>query len=262
MSLWRPLRAVLLGIVAALVVAVCEAVWFRLRGSTPVPGPYDLDGSAGTYEGVAPLSWVWLGDSLSAGVGAGSPSEAFPTQTARLVASQASREVYVRCLARPGARSADVLAEQVPAAMKLLAPGATVIVAVGCNDTLRGVRPKMFRANYRSILDSLRETGATVVAVGVPDMGAMMAVMAQPLRFVVGRYARYLDRIVRDAASESGVLYATIAGGASSNEWRCAGARSLLWEDRWHPNGDGYRAWANTVAAQLSTRDEVVAPHS
>ena len=262
MSLWRPLRAVPLGIGAALVVAVCETVWFRRRGSTPVPGPYDLDGLVGTDEGLAPLSWVWLGDSLSAGVGAASPSEAFPTQTARLVASQARREIYLRCLARPGAGSADVLSDQVPAAIKLLAPGATVIVAVGFNDALRGVRLKMFRANYRSILDALRETGATVVAVGVPDMGAMMAVMAQPLRFVVGRYARYLDRGVRDVASESGVLYVAIAGGVSSSEWRGPGARSLLSEDRWHPSSDGYRVWANIVATQLSTRDEVVAPHS
>jgi lysophospholipase L1-like esterase len=146
--------------------------------------------------------------------------------------------------------------------MRLLAPGATVIVAVGCNDTLRGVRPKVFGANYRSILDALRKTGATVVAVGVPDMGVMMAVMAQPLRFVVGWYARYLDRSVRDAASESGVLYVAIAGGASSGEWRGPGARSLLSDDRWHPSGDGYRAWANIVASQLSTRDEIVVPHS
>jgi lysophospholipase L1-like esterase len=262
MSLRRPLRAVLLGIGAALVTAVCETVWFRRRGSTPVPGPYDLDGLVGTDKGVAPLSWVWLGDSLSVGVGASSPSEAFPSQTARLVALQARREIYLRCLARPGARSADVLADQVPAAVKLLAPGTTVIVAVGCNDILRGVRPKVFRANYRSILDALRETEATVVAVGVPDMGVMMNVMAQPLRFVVGRYARYLDRIARDAASKSGVLYVATAGGASSREWRGPGARYLLSEDRWHPSGDGYRVWANLVAAQLSSRDEIVVPHA
>ena len=93
-------------------------------------------------------------------------------------------------------------------------------------------------------------------------MGVMMAVMAQPLRFVVGWYARYLDRSVRDAASESGVLYVAIAGGASSIEWRGPGARSLLSDDRWHPSSDGYRVWANIVATQLSTRDEVVGSHS
>jgi lysophospholipase L1-like esterase len=251
------------GTVTVLVaVMIGELVWFRRRGARPVPGPHVLDGVVGCGNGGGMQGWVWLGDSLSAGVGAADATEAFPRQTAELVAQRVGREVELVCLARPGATSTDVLRDQVPVARELLAPGMTVIVAVGCNDVLQGMRARRFRDNYRSIVAALRPTGATVVVVGLPDMASMMAVMAQPLRALVGWVAMRLDRASCAVAAEFRVTHVAIAGPRAAWEWRSRQPGGLLSADRWHPNGDGYRLWAATVAARLSSLETVNRPRT
>jgi lysophospholipase L1-like esterase len=124
-------------------------------------------------------------------------------------------------------------------------------VAVGCNDVLRNVRPSVFRSTYTTILEALNATDATVVAVGVPDLGSMMLVMAQPLRAIVGWAARRADSVVCAVATHTGAQYVSISGGQLSGPRGRYLARSLLSADRWHPNGDGYRIWAGLVAPRL-----------
>jgi lysophospholipase L1-like esterase len=258
MGLPRPrwVRAIGLMVAAAPGLLLLELLMFRRYGSSPVPGPYELDRtvSSGLVSGET-VHWVWLGDSLSAGVGADRPEETFPSQTAADVAVRLGRDVELTCLAVPGARSSDVLAEQVPAAVGVLGPGLTAVVAVGSNDVLRLVRPGPFRASYASILLALTTTGARVVAVGIPDLGSMMAVMAEPLRAVVGLAGRHFDRIIRDIACESGACYVAIDDRlAQGGRGR---GRSALSADAWHPNGHGYDIWARRVADALVTLDAV-----
>jgi lysophospholipase L1-like esterase len=235
---------------------MAELMWFRRRGGRAVPGPHVMDGIVGGG-GRGLTHWVWLGDSLSAGVGAANAQEALPRQTAGMVARQMACDIRLVCFARPGAMSADVLAEQVPRATALLAPGTTAVVAVGCNDSLRGVRPSVFEQNYRAILMALRSTGANVVAVGLPDMASMMGAMAQPLRAVVAWTARALDRVASATAVEVGAQYVAIGGRAHAREWRAHPAQALLSDDRWHPNGSGYGVWAEILASQLTSPELV-----
>jgi lysophospholipase L1-like esterase len=244
--------ATLAGAAVLAAVVIGELMWFRRRGARPVPGPHALDGLVSGGSRTAIARWVWLGDSLSAGVGAADASEAFPRQAAELVAHQARCDIHLVCLARPGATSADVLIEQVPIASELLAPGMTVIVFAGCNDALRFIPRKVFEANYRDSLTALRGTGATVVCVGLPDLGWMMAVMAQPLRALMGVEAARLDRVIRSVTEESGVDYVALAEGTYASERRGRPTLRLLSHDRWHPNEDGYQAWAAILAARLS----------
>ncbi len=156
-------------------------------------------------------------------------------------------------MAVPGATAIDVLTGQVPRAVEVLGQGMTAVVAVGCNDVLRMVRPSAFRATYAAILGALAATGASVVAVGVPDLGSMMAVMAQPLRAVVGLGGRYLDNTIRNVANETGARYVAINDRLSSDG--CRRGRPALSADAWHPSAAGYLIWAERVAAHLVDRD-------
>jgi lysophospholipase L1-like esterase len=242
--------AVLLAVAAAIAGLLSEMLLFRRYGASPVPGPYQLDGTAsGAPAGGGSIAWVWLGDSLSAGVGADSAEESFPWQTAAEVAVRVGRDVQVFCVAVPGATSLDVLAGQVPRAITVLSEGMTAIVAVGCNDVLRMVRPSQFRVTYEMIVRTLADTGADVVAVGVPDLGSMLAVMAQPLRSIVGLVGRRFDKAVRDVANDTGATYVAIhgmpSGGGRPRD------RVALSADGWHPSGAGYRIWAEEVASYL-----------
>jgi lysophospholipase L1-like esterase len=227
-----------------------ELFVFRRYGSSPVPGPYRLDGtvSSGSVGGGG-VAWVWLGDSLSAGVGADHAEESFPWQTAAEVAVRLGRDVELICMALPGSTSADVLTSQVPRAASVLGEGMTAVVAVGATDVLRMVRHSAFRVTYAAILRALVATGANVVAVGLPDLASMIVVMAQPLRALVGLVGRRLDKTVRDVANETGASYVAIDDRLSGGGRR--GRRPLLSADDWHPNGDGYRIWAGRVAAHV-----------
>jgi lysophospholipase L1-like esterase len=249
-------RGVRCGSVALSAVAISVAVpvfevYLARRGAPRVPGPHALDGLLSSGPGPKTvLRCVWLGDSLSAGVGAEDADHAFPRQAAALLASQFGCDVDLVCLAAPGAASADVLADQVPAAVAILRPGMTAVVAVGCNDVAQMVRPRAFRANYVATLDALTSTGAMVVAVGLPDMGSA-TVLAQPLRAIVGWAGRHISTIVREVTADAGAQFVAIGCGPPGEGRRCHRARALLSADRWHPNGDGYRIWAALVAAHL-----------
>ena len=210
----RGAGAALLVAAAGAAVPVLELLVFRRFGSRPVPGPYELDGTLSGGSGSSGhVRWVWLGDSLSAGVGANHADESFPRLTAALVAARLHTDVELTCLAVPGAAVADVLAGQVPAARRRLTDGVTVVVAAGCNDVLLMVRPNAFRAAYADVLEALGGTGASVVAIGVPDLGSMMVVMAQPLRALAGWAARRADNIIRDVATQTGAQFVSICEG-------------------------------------------------
>jgi lysophospholipase L1-like esterase len=239
-----------LAVAGAAAVPLVEMLLFRRYGASPVPGPYVLHGTVSSgSEDDDTVSWVWLGDSLSAGVGADHAEESFPWQTAAEVAARKERDVALICLAVPGATSVDALLGQVPAAVGILGEGMIAVVAVGCNDVLRMVRPSTFRVTYASILRALTGTEATVVAVGVPDLGSMMAVMAQPLRAFVGLAGRRLDTKIRDVAHEMGAHYVAIDTKLPHPGSRRG--RGALSSDAWHPNGNGYGIWARQVAPHL-----------
>ncbi len=226
-------------------------VWRTSRPS--VTGPHDQDGLIGAVPTRAdggpeplPLSLIWLGDSLASGVGAGSPDSSFPRRAAALTSVAEGRSVHLTCLARPGARASDVIADQLPNALDRLGPGCVAVVTVGANDVGSLRRPRRFRREYTKILTALGATGATVIAVGLPHMGSA-AVMARPLRTIVGVAGRHADRSVRQLAARHDAHYVHIAVRAP---WGTDPATYLA-PDRWHPNDATYQMWADRVAERL-----------
>ena len=61
-----------------------------------------------------PVRMVTFGDSGMAGVGVEREADALPVQLAQRVANRIHRDIHVASYARSGARTADVLTEQVP----------------------------------------------------------------------------------------------------------------------------------------------------
>lgn len=280
--------AVTAGVVAAVAVPVIEAIVIARSHRPEVPGPHVLDGLVfGRVPGVPvleldrdldevideqvvvdhvvadldavldvdpaagsaptdPVTMVFLGDSLASGVGAESADDAFPRRAAAQYGDLHGRAIDVICLATPGARAADVLALQVPDAERLLAAGAVAVVTVGSNDVGNLTRPRRFRREYSSIVERLVATDATVITMGLPDIGAAQ-VMAQPLRALAGWVGRNADRAVRRIADRSGAHYVGIDVSPPSG----TAAHVYLAADRWHPNNDTYRLWADRLARTL-----------
>jgi lysophospholipase L1-like esterase len=236
------------GSVVALGVPLIQAAVIWRTERPPIPGPHDQNGVLpGLDDAVAPVPCVWLGDSLACGVGAATPDAALPRRAAALWSAGVGRPVHLTCLARPGSRAVDVLAEQVPAACELLGPDALAVITVGANDVRSLTRARHFRRSYAAILASLQATGATVVAIGLPDLGSAV-VIPHPLRAVARFAGHRTDRRVRQLAAAHGAHYVSIDVRAPRRtEWA-----SYLAADRWHPNDETYRLWADRVAALVT----------
>ncbi len=226
--------------VAAAVPAIQGAMlWATARPE--VPGPHGLDGvHPATDDAEPPLDLVWLGDSLASGVGADTADQAFPARAASLYGALLGRSVALTCLALPGACTADVAEHQLPKAVDRLAPGSVAVLTVGSNDVAGLTNPRRFRAGYAAMLQALVATGAVVVAVGLPDIGAVTA-MGQPLRGIAGWAGRRASRQVSDLARAHGAHYLAI----DTRPPRGTPWSVFLAADRWHPNADTYAMWAD-----------------
>jgi lysophospholipase L1-like esterase len=233
--------------VAVAAVPVIEGALIARTKRPIVPGPHAQDGLiAGGGIGGDPIAFIWLGDSLASGVGAQCAETSFPRRSAALFSEQEGRPVQLTCVAQPGAVAADVLADQVPGAIDQLGPGALAVVTVGANDVGALTHPRRFKRTYAAILSALTATGATVVAVGLPDIGSA-TVIPQPLRALAAQVGRRADRQIRRQAARHGAHFVSIDVRAP---WRTK-ATDYLAADRWHPNDDTYGLYAQNVAALI-----------
>ena len=243
------------GSLAAVAVPVIQGAVMWATTRPAVPGPHGLDGiHPGPHDATddPPLDLVWLGDSLASGVGAERPDQAFPARAASLYGASLGRSVELTCLALPGACAADVAQHQLPVAIDRLVPGSVAVLTVGSNDVASLTNPRRFRAGYATMLQALVATGAIVVAVGLPDIGAVTA-MGQPLRGMAGWVGRRASRQVSELARVHGAHFLPIdTRPPKGTPWSV-----FLAADRWHPNADTYAMWADGFVGLM----QGVTPH-
>ena len=230
---------------AALVVGMAAVlgaeVWLALRREyLPTEPVLDLDGSFGPTDG-EPLRFVVLGDSTSAGIGAGGAEHAYPTLLARRLAADAQRRVELTVLGISGARTADVLNDQLPQ-VAALDPD-LVFVGIGANDVTHLTPLDEIREDMAAILDRIEETGADIAVAGAPDM--RVSAWHQPLRYMtylrglqvadaIEEVARAKDAAVVELAEETGHFFAEEPEAHFS-------------EDEFHPSALGYERWADAI---------------
>jgi acyl-CoA thioesterase-1 len=181
---------------------------FSLLIALPMTAPADAAG---------PVRIVAFGDSLTAGFRL-APSEAFPVRLERaLVAKGVAAKVENAGVS--GDTTAGGLARldwAVPDA------GGIVILELGANDALRGVDPKVTRANLDTIITKLKAKGAKVLLAG----------MLAPKNWGED-YARRFDAIFPELAQAHGLaLYPFFLEGIALRP-------DLNLDDGMHPNAKG-----------------------
>jgi len=172
---------------------------------------------ADAADGAAPVRIVAFGDSLTAGYML-KPNEAFPVQLAEaLKATGATVEIA------NGGVSGDTTAAGL-ARLDWSIPAGTdaVILELGANDALRGIDPKVTRANLDAILTKLRDRNIEVLLAGMKapkNMGAT--------------YEAAFDAIYADLAEAHGaLLYPFFLDGVALDS-------KLNLDDGLHPTGEG-----------------------
>ena len=195
-----------------------------------------------------------IGESTAAGVGASTHAQALPGLLAAELSGHLGGTVTWLARGKGGATARRVLAELVPAGLE---PFDVIVLTVGINDLFdrRALRP--WAADLRSLIEALgkealgkvalsreavsRENDpARIIVSGMPPVHLAPGI-PQPLRFVLGRRARAMDRITRQVATACRAVYVPI---------NVPSARSgrLFASDGFHPSETGYREWARVLA--------------
>jgi len=173
-----------------------------------------LAGCGGPRESPLPAETVVLvvGDSITAGYGV-EAQQAWPAQLAertgwRVVAAGVSGD------RTEGGR------ERLPALLELHAPG-LVIIELGGNDMLRGLRDAAIVANLDAMIDAARARGAKVVLMAAPRPNALGALTGlTPAAFYrdlaqarkVGLIEKALPVVLSDAKLKLDLLHPTAEG--------------------------------------------------
>lgn len=219
---------------AAFGVLVAQATSAR-RTIGPQRGvpPYQ-DGRFGPATGIS-IRLAILGDSVAAGLGAGSAAETVSGVLVRWVGAATGRPVVLTNHAVIGAKSAD-LARQVTRCLS--APPDVAIIIIGANDVTHLVPRGAAARRLTEAISALRGAGANVVVGTCPDLGTVRPV-GPPLRWVARHRSRALARAQRRASVRSGAapvnLYDLLGPEFQAN------SEALFAPDRFHPSGLGYR---------------------
>lgn len=221
------LRSVTLALLAAVFSVACGG-----PAPTPtVPTPLTSQASLGEATQPAGPLVVFLGDSLTAGLGLGL-EQAYP---ALLADELASRGLPVRVVnagvsgdtTAGGLARLDWVLKQHPDVL---------VVGLGANDGLRGQPLGEVEGNLRRIVERARAGGAAVLLLGM-----------QIPRSYGPDYADAFADLYPRVARELGVpLVPFLLDGV-------AGVAELNLEDGIHPNAEGHRWMAETVATHLET---------
>lgn len=209
----------------------------------PERAPFELSDPMGASDSL--LRMVWIGDSVSAGVGATEPDAALP----RLVAGGLESPIELRVFAVSGARVGAALRDQAPR-LEALRPGPDVVVVeVGANDVTHLTSRGGFARDYERLLARVVGTNPKhVIVLGMPAFGTAPRFL-QPLRWIVGWRSRRLDAVVRRAAATHRARYVDIAGATGSAFGKHP--ERYYAADGFHPSDAGYELWARAVLESL-----------
>ncbi len=162
-----------------------------------------------------------FGDSLTYGIGA-VYGESYPAVLEKLIGRR------VVSAGMPGELTTSGL-KRLPQVLDKVRPR-LVILCHGCNDLIHGIDERQVANNLRAMISVAQEHGAEVVLIGVPRF--QQRVLSPPPRFY------------RMLASEFAIPY-------TGDALQVILANRSFRADAVHPNGDGYRRLAETLAHLL-----------
>ena len=179
--------------------------------------------------------YVAMGDST--GVGLGARHGGYPQ---RLLGRLRTLRPHFRLLnlSQSGARSLDVLQDQVPDLLKVRP--ALISLAIGINDVVHGEPEEAFTNNLEEIAVRISKLGAPVVLANIPDIAFAPAVSALVPPSYFERRIEVLNRHLEATAARHGFALVDLynssrAALAEHPEYFCG--------DGFHPSDAGYEAW-------------------
>lgn len=198
---------------------------------------YDLEAEPPAPD---PLTFVVLGDSLTAGTGVEEYADSYPYIVAQKLSDTGG--IILKDFSVPGARTSQLIDG-------LLAPAIAtnpdiVTVLIGTNDIHGRVSAASFEENYRYIIESLQsKTHARIYLVSIPFTGSDQ-LLFPPFDYYFHLETISFNKIIYNLSQTYGVGYIDIA---TPTEQNFAKAGIYYAADSFHPSAAGYKLWAQII---------------
>lgn len=192
------------------------------------------------------LTYVALGDSLTAGVGTDNYENSYPYLLAQYFAGN-DYQINLQSRSYPGLRTADLLKDYLPEAIKDNPDIVTLLI--GVNDIHGQISAKNFRRNYENILKSLTtETKAKIYVINIPFIGSDKLIWP-PYNYFFNYKTRQFNKIIKELADKYSVKYIDLYT-PTEDLFRDSGSHYAA--DFFHPSAEGYKIWADLIYADIS----------
>lgn len=216
-----------------------QALWIKRTAPRFAGAAGNDKGSTGDGES---LSLLVVGDSIAAGVGADTFTNALVGQLSTALSERYNCRVDWKAVGKIGATTRVVLDELVPAIPESAYD--LIVVSTGVNDVTALTRVTAFATHLEDLIVTLhaQSPGARIVAIGLPPMH-QFPLLPQPLRSVIGLRSRLLDEAVRRVAERhSYAVHIPVA---------IAPDPELFAADGYHPSPKGYEQFGDAVVQGL-----------
>lgn len=192
------------------------------------------------------LTYVALGDSLTAGVGVINYEDSYPYLLAQYFAGN-DFQVSLQSRAEPGAKVADLVTDFLPVAINDNPDIVTLLV--GVNDIHGPITQKEFSQNYEIILKRLTtETNAKIYVINIPFIGADN-LLFPPYDYFFNIRTRKFNKIIKELTDKYSVKYIDLYT-PTEDLFRENGSHYST--DFFHPSAEGYKIWADLIYADIS----------
>ncbi len=238
------MKKMMLALVMTVMMAI-QAAGQPAAGQAAEGRANDQAARGGQYGEGTPLSYLVLGDSTAAGVGA-DYQQGIAVLTAKALG--AGRRVTMTNVSVSGARIRDVVRLQLPTVAGMRPD--VVLLSVGANDVTHLTCVKSMRRDLREIVAKLRmmNPGMAIVITGSPDMGSPPRIPLL-LRGLASHRTTVVNRMF---VAEAADLHLTFAPIAKETGPLFRKDRSLFGDDRFHPNERGYAVWVEVLNRALA----------
>ena len=187
------------------------------------------------------ITYVALGDSLTAGVGASDSAHAYPHVLSQMIAKRRGDDVTLINLGVPGASASDVIREQLPRLPKT-APDIAMLL-IGVNDVHSLVAGDTFKKNVRNIVETLTTAHIATTVITIPYIGKD-TLFLPPYRAYFDEQTRRYNTLLHEAIA--GLPVTTVDLYTLTHDAAFKSARYYS-ADQFHPSDEAYESWAGYI---------------
>lgn len=221
-----------------------QALWVRQTAPRFAAAGGEREGVTGAGRDYRLIA---IGDSIIAGVGAGTLDNALVGQTAKALADRLHGRIHWQAIGKIGVDAGSTVQRLVP---KLPDSSADFfIVSIGVNDVTSLSRLSTWLENIRQLLAALQQHSpqAVIAFAGLPPLKDF-PLLPQPLRALFGMRAESLDRAARQAlARHPTAIHVPVAFDPDPEKFAA---------DGFHPSEVGYQEFGQAMATAIVERLE------